>query len=52
MSTMNEKYGDCNCEKLSVEEYDDIYADLLSISGLKDRVWAHFNELKKSGVIN
>ena len=33
---------------LCIEEWEDT-AELLSIPDLKDRAWAHFNELKKSG---
>lgn len=36
---------------LCIEEWEDTI-ELLSIPGLKDRAWTHFNDLKKSGVIN
>jgi len=43
--------GNFNAINLCIEEWEDT-VELLSIPDLKDRVWAHFNELKESGIIN
>ncbi len=47
----SQQNGNFNAINLCIEEWEDT-AELLSIPDLKDRVWAHFNELKKAGVIN
>jgi len=43
--------GNFDAVDLCIESWEDT-VELLSIPGLKDSAWAHFNELKESGAIN